>query len=828
MAGMLDQDVDSLARETPGACYAPLVPVAAAAAVGILCDRLADLPPAAWLAVAAFSLTLWVLIGRVRCHRVASLALLTAVAACAGGWHQLRWNYFDSDDLGLLARDDPQPVCLEALAIDSPRHIPAPPADPLRILPPSGLVYLDVRVLAVRDGTAWRRASGRARLVISGQLLGVLHGDRLRIFASLSRIALPENPGQFDRQWHERSYRRVARLRAPWPDCVTVLRRGNWFSPRRWLNHLRIQADRQLGRYIGPHEAALASAVLLGAREQIDPDLNETFFTTGAVHLLAISGLHVGMVAVVFYWTFRHLGVSQQRAMAMVAALVMLYALLAQARPPVVRAAILVFVWCIARFAGRAVLPKNSLAAALLIVLAMNPADLFRTGVQLSFLAAGVIFAATAVWPRRRRDDPLDRLVERTSPVWRRLAMGACARCWQSLLLSGVLWLVLLPLIVARFHAVAWIAPLVSLLAWIPMAAAVISGLLLLLTGWLLPPAAMVFGWLCRVALRILQQGLDWAQQIPGNPLWVVGPPDWWLAGFYGMLGLYVLVPQLRPRRLLSVVALSAWLVVLCAVWPRPYRDGRLRCTFLSVGHGCAVVIETPSGRALLFDAGCFGDPQWAASDLARYLRLRGHARLDRIVLSHPDVDHYNMVPYLLDRFAVDAIVAGPLMFHRTTPAIDALRQAIARAGTPLHYCTAGDTIWSEPGCALSVLHPPAHWRGESDNANSLVVMVDTPKRRVLLTGDIEPPGLDLLLRRNDGRCDVLLVPHHGSRRSTPPGLLAWCRPRMAIVSGAAGDLSGEVMSVYRSAGIEVFHTARSGAIEVLIDGVTMSARPIR
>ncbi len=828
MARMSDQLAESRPRTNVPGSYQPLVPVAAAVAGGIVCDRLADLPPAVWLAAAVCCLVCWLLLYRARYHGAGALVLLVGVAACAGTWHQLRWNYFRYDEVGRFAGPVQQPVCLEGVAIGSPRYTPPPPANPLRMLPATATTYLEVRVLAVRDGTVWRSASGRARLVVAGQLLGVVHGDRLRIFANLAKVSPAQNPGQFDRRWHARSHRRLARLRTSWPDCVTVLHRGSRWDPFCWPSHLRIQAHRLLDRHIGPRQAALASGVLLGAREQVDPDLHEAFFVTGTVHLLAISGLHVGMVALVFYWLFRRLVGSQQRALAMVAALVVLYALLAQARPPVVRAAVLVLVYCLARFSGRVPLPGNSLAAALLVVLAANPADLFRTGVQLSFLAAGVIFTVMAVWPPRQQLDPLDRIVQESKPRWLRLLGWLAALCGRTLLVSILLWLVLLPLIVARFHIVAWIAPLVGLLIWIPMAAAVVCGLLLLITGWLLPPVAAVFGYLCGVALGIVQLGLNWGQQIPGNPLWVPGPAEWWLAGFYGMVAVYGLMPSLRTRRMLWAAALSAWIAAGWAAWPRPNTHGALHCTFLAVGHGCAAVVQTPSGGVLLFDAGCLGDPRWAASDLAKFLWLQGYTRVDRIILSHADADHYNMVPYLLGRFAVEGIVVGPSMFRQTSPALGALRRALAEAGVPVLRCSAGSTLWNEPGCALRVLHPPEKWPPHSDNAASLVVKVDARGRSILLTGDIEPPGLDLLLTRTDGACDVLLAPHHGSRRSNPPGLTAWCQPEVVILSGAAGDQYSETAATCKAAGIDVFHTARSGAIGVIVDGETLRIQTYR
>jgi competence protein ComEC len=143
----------------------------------------------------------------------------------------------------------------------------------------------------------------------------------------------------------------------------------------------------------------------------------------------------------------------------------------------------------------------------------------------------------------------------------------------------------------------------------------------------------------------------------------------------------------------------------------------------------------------------------------------------------------------------------------------------------PLRETWSGDRLRVGGNCLLEVWHPTRSGVLGSDNANSLVLDVEYRHRRILLTGDLESPGMDDLLAESPCHCDVILTPHHGSARSNPPGFAAWSTPDVAVVSGGSNDRRPEVDRAYIDCGARVFNTADSGAIRVLIDaaGVNVS-----
>jgi competence protein ComEC len=176
-----------------------------------------------------------------------------------------------------------------------------------------------------------------------------------------------------------------------------------------------------------------------------------------------------------------------------------------------------------------------------------------------------------------------------------------------------------------------------------------------------------------------------------------------------------------------------------------------------------------------------------------------------------------NAVPGLLERFRVGTIYVSPVMFRSIGDANDGgprvLRDAIVRAGVPIREIWSGDELHVGADVRGQVLHPPRKGVLGSDNANSITLGVEYAGRRILLPGDLESPGLEDVMAELPYKCDVLLAPHHGSRRSDPPGFAAWSTPRWVVISGGGGDDVEPVVRTYEQAGAGVFVTNKAGAV---------------
>ena len=796
-------------RREPLPCR-PLVVVAASVAAGCVAGPgIAGLVPAGTAAgvavgcwgVAAAAHAAWAWLARSARHAPAAVALIVAIAATAAGWAVARDRLFRLDDLAWTLTETPAPVAIEGVVIASPRLLaPATGPEP-GVAPASECI---VSVSRVRRGAGWKPASGRAAVVVAGEPPRVVAGSRVRIVGRGLRPASALNPGEIDSRVRARSDRCLSVVRCRSGECIRVLAAPAAWSAAAALDRMQIAGVAALERHV-PHRSALAAALLLGSRQALPGDESREFMVTGTIHILSISGLHVGILA---FGLFKLLGaatVPRVRSLAAVAILTGLYMLLVGAETPVVRATLIVWLSCLGAAAGRRSPALNALAVAAIVVLAWHPPEIFHIGTQLSFLSTAVLVGAGALGPAARpTTDPIDRLIERSrSPLERRLrrlgrhALGAVVA-------GGAIWVVTAPLVAARFHVVSPIGlvlnPVVAPL--VPLAMA--CGFLCLLAAPFSDGLAGPCGAGCDAALALVEWLVRRAGSLPGAYAWVAGPEAWWVAGAYALLvGMLLALPRERLVRLRTwAIAAAAWSMVgmlsagsRAAVAPRA---APLEVTIASLGHGCGVVVRSPAGRVVVYDAGRLGAPGAALRGISAVLWSAGTSRIDTLVLSHADTDHFNAVPALLERFSVGEIVVSEAFLGSGSIAVRDLLERVRERRIAIRRVVAGDEIPCDPLCRVRVLHGDT--ASAEDNQTSLVVSVEAAGRRLLLTGDLDGESLARFIAADPDCCDVIMAPHHGSITSLPPDIAAATRPDWVVVSGPGGSRWPEVERAYAAA----------------------------
>ncbi len=819
--------------------------------LGIGLDRLAGFSAGVYFAGAVASLVAWGLVRWSMTHeRTASLSsvlLGLSVALLAGAWHHDRYTLFLADDLGLLQGEFPQPVCLEAEVMQTPRVRSAPAPSALRIIPQGDVTDLVVWVRRIRTAQGWQKGSGWADVSVQGHLLGVEAGDTLQILGESSCPRGVLNPGEVDFSYFQRSRRTMVRVRVDFPEAVSRVRQGSWFSVRRWIGRIRSAGLASLRQHIAPERSHLAAAILLGAREQLETEQNQEFLVTGTIHVLSISGLHVGILAYGFWLLFRT-GIFPRRGAlwgAMVASL--LYAALTGAEPPVMRATIMVQVICVAMLLSRRPDATTSLALAALVVLLLNPTSLFSTGTQLSFLAVCVMFGLESWLAKKRVTDPLDRLVAVTRP-WHERLLSRVGESVYRVTMTGVLvWVTALPLVWHQYHLVSPVAVPLGPVVWIPISITLFAGFGVLLFASFAPPLAALCGLITDWSLQVIEVAIHYGRWPPGSFVWLPSPPLWWVLIFYGGVACVLVFPRWQRHKRLLAGLVCVWSLIAYGLATqisgevaehevvKPHATsspqngeawGELNCTFVAVGHGTSVLVEFPSGKRLLYDAGRMGTPQSAIRPIASVLWERGITHLDGLMISHADSDHFCAVPEVLQRFSVGAIYISPPMRGNREPAMRELYRAIEVAKVPVVELSSGSDFAMDEQVQAEILHPPPQGVEGSDNANSLVLLLTFAGKSLLLPGDLESPGLEDLLQKQSRQCDVIMAPHHGSRRSDPTGLALWARPEWVVISGKRDreDVANieRVKDSYEARGALALHTAECGAIRVIMtrDGV--------
>jgi competence protein ComEC len=325
---------------------------------------------------------------------------------------------------------------------------------------------------------------------------------------------------------------------------------------------------------------------------------------------------------------------------------------------------------------------------------------------------------------------------------------------------------------------------------------------------------AKVCAWITSASLGCCDGLVRFADDLPGSHWYVGDIPQWWLWAFYLVLFGVLLFEPMRRRWRWMVPAGVAWLsVALLAGSARPIPD-EMRCTFLAVGHGGCTVIEMPDGRTLLYDAGALGGPDVTRKQIAPFLWHRGIRRIDEVVLSHADLDHFNGLPALLERFSVGQATCTPTFADKNTPGVRVTLAALEKHGIPIRIAQAGDRL-SAGEVHMEVLHPPAVGPDGNENARSLVLRLTHAGHTLLLTGDLEGPGLERVLALPPEPVDVLMAPHHGSPVTNKAALAEWANSRVVIACQSAPLGGAPVKEPYTAQGARYLGTWPHGAITI-------------
>lgn len=827
-------DLEPPVRPSPRR-FAPLAPVLGAAAVGIMVDRFASpCSTIAWVAAAAIAAGLASL--SLARSALSHGAILLSIGALGAGWHHYRWDDLDPLDLARSVSSEPSPAWLRGVIAES-----------LGVRESNGFGRGErvlrsrfvLEVTAVNDRGRWRPARGRAMMSVAGDASAIHAGHPVEAAGGLRLVPGPLNPGEFDYQAYLRGQGVRLLLGVDEPDGVKPDPSSRPSRSAGILGRLRSFSRARLVERIDPSVEPLVAGLLLGQRDGIDPEVSDAFARTGTTHLLAISGLHLQVLALGMVAAFRLIGVSRRPAFAMVAAGSVAYALLVGLAPSVVRSTVMTLTFCLAAIVHRVAWPANTLALAGLATLAVSPVNLFDVGSQLSFLAVAVLFwlvpvagdavKAIARFCRARvhgPESPLDALERRYHPAWRKDLRRVSSVLFQGLLTSTVVWLAALPLVALRFHLVSPIGVLLNL----PLIPITSTALLL---GGIGLAASSVWGplgdypvWAAAWLLRLTEAIVRWGVARPWGHWYLAGPGWKWVAVFYGLLMIatalsFAMAAVKSPDRG-GLVHGAVWCLPLlwAASWPLEVREHwprRLEAQVLAVGHGLAVLITTPDGGCLLYDCGRLGDPTVGRRVIAPAIWARGFTRIDHVFLSHADADHYDGLPDLLDRFSIGDVFIPDGFDRSPDPAVHDLLGRIRKSGVRARMLAAG-LEWRLEDVSLRVVHPPEGWMPEaSDNERSLVLEIGYKGRRLLLMGDLERLGLEHLLEFEppEAPFDVVVSPHHGARLANPPALFAWARPRIVVVSQRApiAPAAADAASRIADSDTRVARTWRDGAI---------------
>ncbi len=561
---------------------------------------------------------------------------------------------------------------------------------------------------------------------------------------------------------------------------------------------------------LSPESGALMVAMTLGRRDDLGA-LRESFGAAGMSHLLALSGLHVGVLLLALGSTLRRL---PRARVPLIACAALAFVALVGPSPSVVRAATmgLAALFSSALGSGRAS-AWAALGLAALVGTLMAPQMVLDLGFQLSYLAVGGMLLFVPPWAARLGSlaGPLPAGVT----GWRRAVLTVRTGAVLGALASAAAQLPTLSLVAGTFLAVPLASPLVNVAA-VPLAGLLVPlGFVAGLAGLVAEPLA----WLVNQAVGPLAATLVWLAKVGA---WLPSLAWGEVTGFghVAWAGLATALAAWAWRRVRLAQVLAVALVLGGATYAFPGPRTAPDVWFLDVGQGDAALLRLGSGRAVLVDGGGspFSDFDVGKRIVVPALRALGVRQLSAIIATHPDADHVEGLVPVLESFRVGLLVTGPPLPGNALD--DRLRALAAERGVKVHEARRGERL--ELGrAALEVLNPPADTAGLSPNDTSVgFVLRLGGVPRVLFLGDlgvgVEP---DLAVPP----LDVLMVGHHGSRNSTSESLVRAVSPRLAVISVGRnnyGHPTAEVLERLGAHGAEVMTTREHGAIRVDLHGV--------
>jgi len=687
----------------------------------------------------------------------------------------------------------------------------------------SGIIKVNVYQAQQEESTLEDRKDYRSE---------IKYGDKIELIGNLSIPSTSRNPGQFDYKYYlKRQNPRVeATASVVSLNNIKILSKGNGNFFYTFVYGLKRRLNIVIEKNVKEESVPLVSSILLGDREKVPKNLMDGFLKTGTIHFLAISGLHVGILVISLHCLLRLFRLNTRYLAMIIILIVFFYAAITGMKPPILRAGIMVAIYYGAFIINRRWDLQNSIAAAVFIILLINPSDLFNVGFQLSVLAVlGIIYTSSRLenffWKSTLLVEKLQAKEER-SEIWLLFKIY----CRKTFCVSLGAWIAVMPLIAYYFHIVTPLTVFLNIIIFPLVWLILVGGFVVLITGLLSPILVTPFAWLVSNSGVTLENLILLFSEnfqtffYTSTPLWI------WIVVYYLVFILYLIRERFKIKIAHLIIAtLAISNIFVLAGLPGRGQDC-LKLTCFDVRHGASFFIQFPNGKNMLFDSGTKGNYDIGKFVVAPFLRQHGIRKIDTVVISHEHDDHCNGIPSIIDRFSVSNVFVNKF-FIQSGNRVELLSMfAEKRIETGL--LADGLEIKGYEPTEIMVLNPPDRdiLRNEgipveniSINDSSSVLLIEYMGHRILLCGDIGERGIEMLLSGNgssdvDVSADVIQIPHHGGFCEKTGDMVKSVKPGHAIISGLAKDISPSTIEDYQRHGVRLHKTHENGAVTYTID----------
>jgi competence protein ComEC len=698
--------------------------------------------------------------------------------------------------------------------------------------------------------------TGKIRVTVSGEEPVFSYGDRISFTSTIKAINNFKNPGGFDYKRYM-AFKNVFGSSYAQVNKVTIIKTFQDRGIKRVINNVRGRISTLIEKEGGGNHQGVLKALIVGQKQQISPSLRDSFNRAGVGHLLAISGLHIGIVASVafifFSWALSNFKILLFNAWVKKAAAILCffpviaYGILSGMAPSTARAVIMVAVFLMTFLFEREHDLMNTLALAAMLILIIHPPSVFSISFQLSFSAVlSIIYGLSKVYNRReflpgaKKKDLFTRIL---------------GSLFSFFLVSFFAIIGTLPLVMLYFNQISLIGIFTNFLI-IP-----IIGFIVVPTGlfsvFLYPVSGEVASWFLFISGEVLTKAINlvnFFSDLSFSAVKTVTPSYFEICCYYIMMWALLNLKKVKSEteglkinnfaeksaRVLLAVCVFAivgdtfyWLNVR-------FFSRELKVTVIDVGQGSSTLLELPGGYCILADGGGFHDNSvfdMGARVIAPFLWRKKIQTVDTLILSHPNSDHLNGLIYIARHFNVKNVWANGE--KRNTVGYKNFLQTIQEENIDIPKFK--DILRTKKinGVIFNILYPKKDfldrrkkdkWR--NTNNNSIVLKADFGKYSFLLPGDITKSSERELvsIAREKLASTVLIAPHHGSESSSTDLFLNQVNPEYIIISSGWKNRfhfpHPSVLKRYAGLGCKIFRTDINGAVSMLTDGQSLEIRP--
>lgn len=627
------------------------------------------------------------------------------------------------------------------------------------------------------------------------------YGDRIKVSGKLKIPAGVRNPGGIDYQKYLVRKKIDAIVWLHEKQKIVKLGTGN-FNPIFMFAYKISERVSNIIFEIIPDKpfscASFLEGILLGKLYRLPKETIDWFQDTGTIHILSVSGLHVGFIGLIFFFIFHKLiWLSQKTSSILTFLVLIIFAIITGAKPPVIRATIMAGTIIAGMIIERDTDIYNNLALSALIILLHNPLTLFDVGFQLSFAAVfSLIYFTPFIEPK----------------LWflhRYLAKLVSVSISVQLGIS--------PILIFYFNKLSLVTVLANIIV-IPLSGIILAvGLAMFFVGLIFMPMANLIGMINFYVITGLLISISFFAHIPFAYIYLPTPSFPIISSYYLCLVALTNYKKIgTPKVIIGILILTnifLWIEVIKT------SSGIMKVTFLDVGQGDAIFLEFPKGGNMLVDGGPADYPDAGERIILPFLRSKGITNLDTVILTHHHSDHYGglltiLKSYKIKRFVLDNGVEE-----------EKFSQIIKQKVICHKVIRRGDKIIGYPQAEIYILHPlTIKDRKQPSNNDSIVIKIVYNKITFLFTGDIEDEVEKRLLSFKEMLSStVLKIPHHGSKNGAYLKFIELIHPEIGVIEVGENNPfhlpDKQVLKRYKELGTKIYRTDKHGAVIVSTNG---------